>query len=1083
MAGTYWLTVLPDTSKLMPELKKTLTGVEVKPKLDPKEATKSGNAFGRRFGQAAEKSTSSALAGIGAKLGGALLSGQAIRKVLTTGNELTTTLNTLQGVSGATADVMAQVSDRARELGADVTLPATSAAKAAAAMTELAKGGLSVDQAMEAAKGTLALAAAAGTDAAQAAEIQANALNTFGQNASFASKAADILAATANASSVEINDVALGLQQGGTVAAQFGIDMKDTAAAIGVLGNAGIKGSDAGTLLKSALLALANPSKKAQGALDEMGVTAFDSQGNFVGLSKIFQQLQDASKKLTPEMYAQDAAMAFGSDAARLAGVAAREGAAGFDAMVASVDKNGAALDVANANMQGLPGAWEKLQNSLEELALTVYDLIKGPLQSLVGVLTNVFGFLGEHQGVVKVVAAGIGAMAGAMLVYKGAVIAVEAPTKLWAAAQLLLNAAMDANPIGLVVVGVAALAAGIIYAYKHSETFRNVLNTIWEAIKTGVKIAGDAMSWLWHTIFVPAWDGIKSAVTNGWNILEGIFNTAKSVVSTVGDAFSTAFNVVKTAVQDAWNVVGGIIDKISSGIGKVGDALAHIPGLGFLGGHAQGGLVGAATGGLLRGPGTGTSDSIVMLGSHGEFVVNAKSTRKHLALIQAINADALPGFAEGGLVDPYAYNTVASLVGTPYKMGGFGPGGIDCSGLVSGVVNTYLGLPTFDSRMATPSEGAWLRARGAKPGRGGFGDLTVLWWDGGTGGGVNGHTMAVLPNGDTIEAGGSHGNVAMGAATTSPNDGQWQNAMHFPQEVLLAAKNPQLPGSGGGSGSGLFGPAGGGGGGVGGGSGGGGGGGGSYQVDPKRVRDAEQRVADAEKRVAVAEQRQRELKATAKESQVMSARDAVERAKREADDARRDLAEAKRGKFVPGKAGGGGKSAGGGDDIGSTIGKTFMSGIMETLGVNGDLFSNPMDWPNVKSGMALLNVAGGMIKNSQSQGSDGASLPMAADAGGGGGSGMDGLFGSLTKLGHGGGAGYTPEHPGSTLAPGRFNPSAPGATAPSFSAPKAGGDQGGVVNDNRTIFNGNVDGDVSRAMSEQHNARVRRTRTTKVGG
>ena len=131
-------------------------------------------------------------------------------------------------------------------------------------MTELAKGGFTVEQSMSAAKGTLQLAAAAQIDAASAATIQANALNTFGLKADYAAKVSDVLANAANASSAEITDVAYALQAGGSVANQFGLTVEDTAAAIGLMANAGIAGSDAGTLLKSALLALTDQGEPAQ---------------------------------------------------------------------------------------------------------------------------------------------------------------------------------------------------------------------------------------------------------------------------------------------------------------------------------------------------------------------------------------------------------------------------------------------------------------------------------------------------------------------------------------------------------------------------------------------------------------------------------------------------------------------------------------------------------------------------------------------------------------------------------------------------------------------------------------------------
>ncbi|NCL74265.1 phage tail tape measure protein [Rhodococcus sp. YH1] len=320
---------------------------------------------------------------IGSALGVALGVGAAAKAVLDIGNSFTNELNTLQAVSGATADQLQKVRDAAMGLGNDASLADTSATDAAAAMTELAKGGFSVEQAMGAARGTLELAAAAQIDAASAATIQSQALQAFGLNADYAAKAADVLANGANASSAEIADIASGLQQAGAVANQFGVSIEDTVAGLGLLANAGIAGSDAGTLLKSALLALTDTGKPAQAAIRDLGLTVYDAQGNFIGMKALFGQLERASQNMTPEMYQAATATLFGSDAMRLAGVAAEQGVAGWDAMRSAIDRQGSAAEVAAAKTQGLPGALSAVQNSAEGLALEVYDLVDGPLEGL----------------------------------------------------------------------------------------------------------------------------------------------------------------------------------------------------------------------------------------------------------------------------------------------------------------------------------------------------------------------------------------------------------------------------------------------------------------------------------------------------------------------------------------------------------------------------------------------------------------------------------------------------------------------------------------------------------------------------
>lgn len=318
---------------------------------------------------------------VGLAAAGAGVAG-AFQQALQLGNEFTNQINTVRAVSGATEEQLAAVGQRARELGNDITLSNTSASDAALAMSELAKGGFEVDQAMQAAKGTLQLAAAAQVDAGTAATIQAQALNSFGLEADYAAKAADVLANAANASTAEMTDIAAGLQQSGAVAAQFGLSLEDTSAALGMFANAGITGSDAGTLLKTALLSLTDQGKPAQQAMEELGLTVYDAQGKFVGMHSLMEQLGEAAARMSDEEYQAAAATLFGSDAMRLAGIAGEHGAAGYDQMREAVEREGAAADVAAAKTHGLPGAIAAVENSAEELALTLYDQFSPALES-----------------------------------------------------------------------------------------------------------------------------------------------------------------------------------------------------------------------------------------------------------------------------------------------------------------------------------------------------------------------------------------------------------------------------------------------------------------------------------------------------------------------------------------------------------------------------------------------------------------------------------------------------------------------------------------------------------------------------
>ena len=424
---------------------------------------------------------SGAAGGIAKFVGAAVSLGSiatAAKAVAAAGMDFQSQMNTLSAVSGATGAQLAAVGTKARELGTDASLTATSASDAAAAMTELAKGGFTVEQSMTAAKGTLQLAAAAQVEAADAATIQSQALQAFNLGAEEAGRVSDILAGAANASSAEMTGIAQGLQQAGTVANQFGLSIDDTATSLAMLANAGIQGSDAGTLLKSAMLALTDQGKPAQAAIEELGLTIYDANGQFVGMSSLLGQLKDASESMTAEQYQAATAVLFGSDAMRLAGVAAVQGSEGFETLKEAVVRQGQAAEVAAAQTQGLPGVWERVQNTMEDLSLGVFDKID---DQLVRMGNGAVDALDAAAPKIESFASGMASIAGASMDGLGKTVELwgklPGPVKEAAVALGAVNVAMK----------LLRTERGANAVSKLAESFANT--------KTSLKVFGSSMS------------------------------------------------------------------------------------------------------------------------------------------------------------------------------------------------------------------------------------------------------------------------------------------------------------------------------------------------------------------------------------------------------------------------------------------------------------------------------------------------------------------------------------------------------------------------------------------------------------
>lgn len=354
-------------------------------------------------------------------------------------------MNVLQSVSGATADDMAALTQQALDLGASTSF---SAGEAAEAMLELGKAGFDTNAIMGAMPGVLSLAAAGNMDVGTAAAIAANAVNTFGLEASEATTVANMLAAAANASSADVSDLAAGFQMAGAVFASNNQSMSDLTTSMALLANAGVAGSDAGTSLKTMMMRLAAPTAEAASAMADLGLKVYDANGAMLPFEDIVGNLSVATSGLSDAQRNAALSTIFGADAIRAAVILADAGAEGFANMEVQVTAAGAAEEAAAARMAGLNGAMDYLQGSIDSVLISLgtqfLPMLANMLRGVADLATGFTTLSPELQNAAIAFAAVMAAAGPLML----------AVTGIGAALGFLLS------PIGLVVVGVAALAA-----------------------------------------------------------------------------------------------------------------------------------------------------------------------------------------------------------------------------------------------------------------------------------------------------------------------------------------------------------------------------------------------------------------------------------------------------------------------------------------------------------------------------------------------------------------------------------------------------------------------------------------------
>lgn len=373
----------------------------------------------------------------------------------------------IRAISGATAAEMEQLSDLAKQAGMDT---AYSASQSAMAIEELLKAGLSVEQVIGGGlTGALSLAAAGGIDLAKAAEVASIALNSFKDDQLSVSDAANVLSGAASASATDVLEMQYGLSQVSAVAAGVGMTFQDTATALAVFANNGLKGSDSGTSLKTMLQNL-QPSTKQQitlfkelGLMTSDGANAFfDMNGQLKGIDQIAGILQKSMQGMTDQQRALALETIFGSDAVRAANILYREGEQGLNDMWSAMSKVTAA-EVAATKMDTLRGAFEEFKGTIETIGIEVGEDFLPILTDITRKVTDVlrsFDDMDMANGKSALAFAGVASAIG---------IALTAIVRLGTALS-----AFAMTPIGAAVIGVSllggAIASTLVYQKEMSE-------------------------------------------------------------------------------------------------------------------------------------------------------------------------------------------------------------------------------------------------------------------------------------------------------------------------------------------------------------------------------------------------------------------------------------------------------------------------------------------------------------------------------------------------------------------------------------------------------------------------------------
>ena len=311
--------------------------------------------------------------------------------------EFDAAMSNVKAATQESTDNMVLLREAALEAGASTVYTAT---QAAGAIEELGKNGLSTAQILEGGlAGALALATSGQLDVARAAEVASITMKQFGLSGKDVPHIADLLAAGAGKAAGSVEDMAQALAQSGLVAHQYGLTVEETTGLLSAFADKGLVGSDAGTSLKTMLQSLTPTSNQAKEALKDLGASAYDGAGQFIGIAKFAGLYSDAMHKLTPEVQSATSKVIFGSDAVRASNVLYDLGAKGIQKYIDQTNDSGYAAKVAADRLDNLKGDVEKLGGAFDTFAIQSGSGANDTLRTLTQSLTFLVDAAGDIPG------------------------------------------------------------------------------------------------------------------------------------------------------------------------------------------------------------------------------------------------------------------------------------------------------------------------------------------------------------------------------------------------------------------------------------------------------------------------------------------------------------------------------------------------------------------------------------------------------------------------------------------------------------------------------------------------------------
>lgn len=527
-----------------------------------------------------------------------------------TAADFDSSMSQVAAVSGASGDDLERLRDKAREMGAQTQF---SASEAADAMNYMAMAGWKTEDMLGGVEGIMNLAAASGEELAAVSDIVTDGLTAFGLSAQDSGRMADVMAAASSNANTNVSMLGESYKYCASTAGAMGYSLEDVTESLGLMANAGVKGSQAGNTLKNAMINLAKPTDAMAATMKQYNISITNSDGSMKSWNEVVANLRTSLGGLSEAEQTAAVATLFGKEAT--AGMLSVINAAPEDIEKlngAISNSSGSAKEMAETMQDNLNGQLKKLQGQLSELAISIGEVLMPVIRSIVerlkGLVEKFNGLSDGQKKVIVVVGLLVAAIGPVILIIGkfataiGAIMTI-APTLTAVLGAVKIAFVAIGGPVTIIIALITALVLKFIHAYNTSEEFRNKVNAAFAGVKNAVTGALSAAAAkvkefvsVGKNVIVGLWNGIndkvawlKSKVKGVVDKIKGWFTSkegfdehspshwSEGVGSYVMDGLGNGFEKDGTAIQAARKAANNIKNAITDEISKVNDEISEM--------------------------------------------------------------------------------------------------------------------------------------------------------------------------------------------------------------------------------------------------------------------------------------------------------------------------------------------------------------------------------------------------------------------------------------------------------------------------------------------------------------------------